>query len=433
MSDATRTEAPAATSAPSPEPDTRGASLEATYHLERVIASGGMGVVLAARHKHLGTRVAVKLLHDTSPSLRQRFSREAQLAASLDSPFIVRVRDYGFAEDGQPFLVMDLLEGRTLRARIRDEGLDPAEAKRLAVELTRALVAVHDVGIVHRDIKPTNVLLTLGMDGLEHVKLIDFGIAKRQQGESETTPRDELTGSNEVLGTTAYMAPEQLVEARVVDQRADVFSLGAVMYEMLTRTRALDVEAHVRRLALATTGADSPIRPISEHVRGAPDVFVRIVTRCLSSRPEHRFASAHDLLDALLGDDAAVSASLEPAAMSATGPVTGAATAQPAKPARSGSITRWIAAATALAGALGLFVWSRGATIEGEPSAAAPASASSPTVRADPSPATSPITVATAMPVASATETASTSAAPPTAARPAWKPKPKGPRWDDRH
>ncbi|NUP07040.1 MAG: protein kinase [Polyangiaceae bacterium] len=276
-------------------------TLEATYHLERVIASGGMGVVLAAKHKHLGTRVAIKVLHDTSPALKQRFLREARLVASLESPFIVRVRDYGFAEDGQPFLVMDLVSGRTLKARIREQALSSEEAARLATELTRALIVAHDLGIVHRDIKPANILLSCGDDDLEHVRLIDFGIAKRMRGDTDTHDSDDLTKTNEILGTAAYMAPEQMVEAKVVDARADVFSVGAVLYEMLTGKPALRHDTRAYQLAMsAGRAATEPITPIGSIVEGVPGSLEAIVLRCLSIKPEERFDSARSLLAALL-------------------------------------------------------------------------------------------------------------------------------------
>lgn len=420
-------------------------TLEATYHLERVIASGGMGVVLAAKHKHLGTRVAIKLLHDTHAPLRQRFLREAQLAAGLDSPFIVRVRDYGFADDGQPFLVMDLLEGCTLKARIRDRPLCVEEATRIATEIVRALIVVHDLHIVHRDIKPSNILLCRGDDGLDHVKLLDFGIAKRVVGE-QAAEGDDLTGTNEILGTAAYMAPEQMIVSKIVDERADVFSVGAVLYEMLTGKPALRQDTRAYQLAMSQEAAHETITSMGELVHGVPAELEEVVMRCLSITPEHRFDSSRALLAALVVEPGPTSAPPQFASPVVHGVTTVESTANRGSPRRTGV---WIAAIAILAGIAGIALM----TMRAEPSSAAVWPPDEPTeaTRSIPSstvssaaplvvaPVTSPLPPQpSATASASALASALTSTAAPTVVRRPratgrGKPPMKDPRFGERH
>ena len=295
LDDRTRTELPTA-SPPSEEPASEAApeTMEAKYRIDRVIASGGMGVVLAATHRHLGTRVAIKLLHDSHPSFRQRFLREARLASSLESPFIARVRDYGFTADGQPYLVMDYLEGRTLKARIEQGPLPLADALRFARELALALVEVHRAGIIHRDVKPSNVLLSPDEQGIERAKLIDFGIAKRMEAREGSLSEHDLTGSGEIVGTLAYMAPEQII-GHEVDQRADVFALGLVLYEMTSGRRAFHVESRRQSLTLAAGRSHEAFEPVP----GLPVDVEQLLLRCLALHPDQRMGSAREVIDAL--------------------------------------------------------------------------------------------------------------------------------------
>lgn len=272
-------------------------ALDGKYQLDRIIASGGMGVVLRARHRHLGTEVAVKLLHlDASATARRRFQREAKLAAAFDSPNLVRVFDYGFGEDGTPYLVMEYLEGRTLRARLREGRIPLVEAERLARQLVDALAEVHGAGVVHRDLKPSNLFLCPGDDGRERIKVIDFGIAKRLSEQQESGP-GVVTATGEVLGTLRYMAPEQLLEPQEVDARADVWSAAAVIYEMLAGEPPFARSTAVA--ALVNALRDEPALPAP-----LPDTIAEplrsVVRRCLARDPAERFDSGITLQRALV-------------------------------------------------------------------------------------------------------------------------------------
>jgi eukaryotic-like serine/threonine-protein kinase len=209
-----------------------GAMIGGKYVLERPLARGGMGSVWVARHAKLGSTVAVKFLDAhlaASPIIVSRFEREARAVATLNTPHVVQVHDYG-VEDGAPYLVMELLRGEDLSARLKARGRLPlAEAGRILAQMSRALRRAHDAGIVHRDLKPANVFLARLEEDEEIVKILDFGIAK------ETWARaDESTKTGEVFGSPHYMSPEQARAEKTVDRRADIWAVGVIAYRMLT-------------------------------------------------------------------------------------------------------------------------------------------------------------------------------------------------------
>ncbi|NUO50044.1 MAG: serine/threonine protein kinase [Polyangiaceae bacterium] len=418
------------------EPSRNAETLEARYRIDRVIASGGMGVVVAATHRHLGTRVAIKLLHDVTQSLTERFLREAKLAATLGSPYIARVLDYGFSESGQPFLVMDYVEGRTLKARVATGAIAPAEALRLCRELLMALVEVHRAGIVHRDIKPANILLVKDEVGVEHVKLIDFGIAKRVDA---TDAEADLTRSGEVLGTVSYMAPEQLARATAVDQRADVFAVGVVLYEMVSGRRAFEDSARALKVAMSQGRADIPFAPLGALVPGCDPRLVAVVTRCLEIDPWARFTVAAEISAALpasldAGNDVPLAAASPMGA-----PVSASMIAEQPKP--QARLWLWGALSAVVATVLAVVVIG---ALRGSPETATSAS-SDPGAAPLPS-ATQAVLVPTdVVPVEAAPSSAASSSASAGPERPATPigrprssaPRPRGtgmqPRFDDRH
>jgi serine/threonine protein kinase len=210
------------------------------YEVLEPLGSGGMGEVYRARDPRLGRDVAVKLVTTDgapSPDRLRRFETEARSAASLSHPNVVTVFDVG-THDGHPYLVLELLEGQTLRETLRREPTPLRDAVRWALECARGLGAAHERGIVHRDLKPENVFLT--RDG--RVKVLDFGLARLHEplvaeGERERPTETKQTRPGPVLGTVGYMAPEQ-VRGEVADARADVFALGAVLYELAAGRRA---------------------------------------------------------------------------------------------------------------------------------------------------------------------------------------------------
>jgi TolB-like protein/Tfp pilus assembly protein PilF len=256
-----------------------------------------MGEVYRARDTRLGRDVAIKVLPAAlaaDPARLRRFEQEARAASALNHPNILVVYDVGRHEDA-PYLVEELLEGESLRARLEAGAIPPRKAIELAVQVCAGLAAAHEKGIVHRDVKAENLFVT--SDG--HVKILDFGLAKLRSeapitsGESATRALETAPGM--VMGTVAYMSPEQ-VRGQPVDHRSDIFSLGCVLYEMLTGQRAF-----ARGTAADTMSAilkEEP-PPLTASGRPAPPALQEIVHRCLEKHPGERFSSAHDLALAL--------------------------------------------------------------------------------------------------------------------------------------
>ncbi len=283
-----------------PGPDRSGQRL-GHFLLQRKLGQGGMGVVYAAEDEKLRRRVALKLMPAEvarSPERRRRFLREARSASAFVHPNVAAV--FEIDEDGDDlFLVMEYVEGRTLRALLRERGgpLATTEALPLARAIARGAARAHKAGVVHRDLKPENVMIAA--DG--GVKVLDFGVARllRAGGDIDHTPTaSELaTVEGRILGTPGYMAPEQ-ASGRAVDARADVFSFGVVLFEMLAGARPFGGENAMERII--AVDRDAP-RPLPE---GVPPALAQIVARCLEKRAEDRFASCVEVVDALDAFDA---------------------------------------------------------------------------------------------------------------------------------
>jgi hypothetical protein len=263
------------------------------YEVVAPLGAGGMGEVYRARDERLARDVAVKVL---PPGLAQdaermrRFEHEARAAGSLNHPHILAVYDTG-RHDGSPYVVSELLVGQTLRERIAGGALPMRKAVEIAAQIARGLAAAHEKGIVHRDLKPENVFIT--DDGL--AKILDFGLAKLTQAapedESDSPTRTRETDPGVVLGTVGYMAPEQ-VRGAAVDHRADIFSFGAMLYEMLSGQRAFKKETSAETMA-AILREDPP--DLTATNKALPPALERIVAHCLEKNPQERFASARDL------------------------------------------------------------------------------------------------------------------------------------------
>jgi serine/threonine-protein kinase len=256
------------------------------YVVQGPLASGTWGRVFEARHARLGSEVAIKVLISDEEGVRARFEREAQTAAGLQHRNILEVYDVGNLDDGTPYLVMERLRGQDLAAQLEDGPLTIDAAVDLGRQLTAAVAAIADAGVVHRDIKPQNVVLHHEGDEVV-VKLVDFGVSKSKlSGLSATTSIPGI-----VVGTPPYMSPEQ-VRGDELDARSDLYSVGVVLYECLTGTLPFEAVS-VERLAASIL--DDPPPPIRDRRPDCPKTLEAIVMRILSKRREDRQADPREL------------------------------------------------------------------------------------------------------------------------------------------
>jgi serine/threonine protein kinase/tetratricopeptide (TPR) repeat protein len=253
------------------------------FDVEGVAGSGGLGVVYRCRDRARGTPVAVKVAPRTSPKLRERFLREAEMLSTITHPNVVRYVGHGLLETEEPYLAMEWIDGEDLHVRLERAPLTLAESVALARHVASALAAAHAVGIVHRDVKPANVIL-VGKDPTAP-KLIDFGIAR--------AGAQLLTQPGGVLGTPGYMAPEQARGEAMIDARADVFSLGCLLYECLSGRRAFDGDSPMAILAKVLLEEPPALRTLRPEIPAALD---HLVQRMLSKSKEARYASASDVV-----------------------------------------------------------------------------------------------------------------------------------------
>lgn len=262
------------------------------YRVLELLGRGGMGEVYSAEDLKLRRRVALKVLPAEmarNQERRRRFEREAQAIAALNHPGIVTIYSVEH-ENGTSFLTMELVDGKTLDRVVPPGGLAPAEFLRIAVPLADALHAAHESGILHRDLKPTNVMVT--KDG--RIKVLDFGLAKLAQPTPATalSPQGPLTtSSGQIVGTLCYMAPEQ-AEGRPLDRRADIFGLGVLLYELAAGIRPFGGESNVA--VLTSLLRDTP-RPITDVRRDFPPGLAPIIQRCLEKDPALRYQTAAEL------------------------------------------------------------------------------------------------------------------------------------------
>jgi len=272
------------------------------YEILSPLGAGGMGEVYRARDTRLDRTVAIKILPQhlsEKPDARERFEREARAISSLSHPNICHLYDIG-SQDGTSYLVMEYLEGETLAARLTKGPLPLEQVLRYGIELAEGLEIAHRGGVVHRDLKPGNVMLTKSGS-----KLMDFGLAKPitpavppSSGLTQTLARSSqpLTAEGTVVGTFQYMSPEQ-VEGKDADPRSDIFALGAVLYEMVSGKRAFEGKTTASVLAAVLERQPAPISSIQPTT---PQALDHTVKRCLAKDPEERWQSARDVARAAL-------------------------------------------------------------------------------------------------------------------------------------
>jgi eukaryotic-like serine/threonine-protein kinase len=302
------------------------------YEIRSKLGAGGIGEVYLARDVEIGRDVALKVLPSTFSSDKdrlQRFQQEACAAGALNHPNILSIYDVG-KHDGSPYVVSELLQGETLRTRISGTPLSPRRAIDYALQITHGLAAAHAKGIIHRDLKPDNIFIT--NDG--RVKILDFGLAKLtqpdgNQQQTDIPTRRVDTDPGVVMGTVGYMSPEQL-KGRIVDQRSDIFSFGAILYEMLSGRRAFHGESTAETMS-AILREDPP--DLSETNQRISPGLERLVHHCLEKNPEERFHSASDLAFAIEALSGAAVVSDQTTA-----------TAVPRGPSKVGKLLPWIIA-----------------------------------------------------------------------------------------
>ncbi len=271
------------------------------YRLEERLGEGGMGAIWRAEHLVLAAPVAVKILERDvvdSEEAVARFLREAKAAASLRSPHVVQILDYG-VEEGVPFIVMELLEGETLRDRLRRlHTLEPVAMVRIVGDVARAITRAHEAGVVHRDLKPENIFLVPNEDA-EIAKVLDFGVAKV---EASALADGTNTRTGSILGTPFYMSPEQAQGNKEVDYRSDLWSLGVIAFECLTGKRPFNSDA-LGDLVLQICVRDIAV---PSELATVPAGFDEWFARATARPPEDRFQSAREMVEALrecLGDE----------------------------------------------------------------------------------------------------------------------------------
>ena len=365
-----------------------GTVLDDKFQIEQALASGAAGDVYEAIHLTLGSRVAVKVLRSgassTSEVRRLRFLREARLAAGIQSDHVVRVFDFAAHENGPTYLVMELLQGETLASRIRRTGqLAIAEAVDYVVQAATPLAVLHESGIIHRDVKPSNLFLARDSDRKERIKLLDFGVAAFRSPIAEH--EISLTLNRAMIGTPRYMAPEQVRSSGLVDARADVWALGVTLYELLAGRPPFDAKSVLAVLKQIERKIPAPLRKQRPAV---PAKLAAIVHGCLAKDRERRPANARALLGALEPlretlaevEEEHAGAHVDRIDLSLHDP-----DVEVLRPVR---LVKWRRVATAAAVVCGLAM---SALIARRPSQAAPESASNPVARNGASPRSAPL------------------------------------------
>ena len=269
-----------------------GELLAGKYEVLKVLGSGAMGVVVSARHVDLQQIVALKFMLPTAlpdQAAGDRFLREAQAAGRLRGEHVARVMDFGRLEGGAPYIVMEFLEGEDLEAILnRDGAFSVGDAALYLTQACAGMDEAHKAGIIHRDLKPQNLFLTKRPDGSPLLKVLDFGISKLNGDVSSVT----ATQSTTVMGSPAYMSPEQARSAKHVDARGDIYSMGTILYQLVSGSLPFQAESVAGMLVSIVSEPPIPLRDVAPHV---PEAFAEIVMRCLEKKKDDRPQTAREL------------------------------------------------------------------------------------------------------------------------------------------
>ena len=265
-----------------------GEILAEKYQVERALGQGGMGIVVAARHLELDQTVAIKfLIRDAPPNALERFMREAKAAALVKSEHVCRVYDVGRLASGEPYIVMEYLEGSDLADKLEAEGPQPfADVIGWVIQTCDALSSAHSQGIVHRDLKPANLFLQQGSDGPTTLKVVDFGISK-------LATSGALTSTAVLMGSPFYMSPEQLESSRDVDLRSDIWSMGIVLYELLAGVPPFTAETLVQIVVQAREQEPVPLHMLRPEI---PKAIERVIAKCLAKNAANRYQNVNELV-----------------------------------------------------------------------------------------------------------------------------------------
>lgn len=268
------------------------------YHITKLLGEGGMGAVYLAEQNSIDQKIAIKVLQTHvagSDEIVQRFHREARVISMLTHPNIIRVFIFGRTEDGLLYLAMEYVKGRSLRDELGGKPMDEMAAIKIMKQLCSGLSEAHDLGIVHRDLKPDNVLLTEFRGEPSFVKILDFGIAKLKEPDGK--PQEQLTQAGIVYGTPEYLSPEQ-AQAHELDQRTDIYSLGVMLYELITGKVPFTAPSPVQIL---TMHVFNPPTPPSQILPGkVSPAMERIILKAMAKNPDDRYNQAMDMFEDLV-------------------------------------------------------------------------------------------------------------------------------------
>ena len=275
------------------------------YEILEQIGIGGMGFVYRGRHITFNELCAIKIVNDAiagDANFLQRFQTEAVVTRKLRHPNAVRVEDYDYTDDGRPFIVMELVEGKNVSQILQEEGpMSPPRAIRITIQVARALGTAHKLGIVHRDIKPGNIVLTLDEQGQESAKVLDFGIAKLREAVSGAKGGMSMTMTGMVVGTPLYMSPEQFMGKKgseEIDGRTDLYSLGVVLYQMVTARLPFDGDTLYSLMMQHMEGNVRPPHELTPELR-IPEALSRVIVKAIDKSRDLRYQTADELIAAL--------------------------------------------------------------------------------------------------------------------------------------